>query len=756
MNLTHRLASLAALALLLFTIPAQAQDSTSTARDPAAMAQRWLGWSGGADIPPPAPFLEVGATTQFWVSKAGRATPTQITATLADSKPFLEIWVEEGLDFKTGELDVLANQMQNTFIDFQNRANQGGFTTFPRTSETLEAAENLSFSDIDGDGRLTILFAHDLNTTRNMLYNPVNDQPAAFVTNGWTNQQAMFIINTSASPGLALSSLAYQGLMARAFYNALIEQNNPAQAPWLREAQSWYMLLQYSGIDIGAADFQTFFNTPDLSLTSNDTDRSAITAVGQMFLLYVRQRFPAVFRELFSTSGSGLAQLTRILSDHGITDLITGQPVTGQDVFADFAMTNALNLPIGDTRFYYVLAEAANLRAAAPGATDYFDFQVPDFTVQQYGTNYLALSATKPVEFQLTFDGAATVARLPMPADQPNNHFYWSGNGLYQNTSLSRPVDLTAVKSATLTFDAWHQLSEGWNYGYFSVSDDGGKTFKILVSNGTTTTNPYGLSYGFGFTGVSNPQPSRPFPYLGIGLEANGITISSIADNSPLKGLDVQVGDTIAGFDGQPWQTKADITDYLSKFQPGDTVNLYMQRGESLFSVDVVLGKHPSRVIPASPIWTQQEVNLNPYVGKQIVLRFDYVSADDVPDKGIAIDNIAIPEIGLNDDAESGVQGWTLNGWQQIDNILPQRYIVQYALLGADAATTRTERLISPGDTTTAGTWTFTLNANDALMLAISGINDATDTQAVYSLSAQTLSTPQPAADATAESTPAQ
>ena len=69
--------------------------------------------------------------------------------------------------------------------------------------------------------------------------------------------------------------------------------------------------------------------------------------------------------------------------------------------------------------------------------------------------------------------------------NQPDNHFYWSGNGLHQNTAFSRTFDLSAVSSATLTFDAWHQLADGWNYGYVSVSDDAGKTFKPLVSNVT-------------------------------------------------------------------------------------------------------------------------------------------------------------------------------------------------------------------------------------------------------------------------------
>ncbi|MCA0457098.1 MAG: immune inhibitor A [Chloroflexi bacterium] len=744
-----------ALLLVLLTLPVHAQDST--ARDPQAMAQRWLGWPGGPAIGDLSPAYEVGDTAQFWVSKAGKATPTEITATLAAQTSFLELWVEEGLPYAPAAMELPASNMMYASLLFRDRVNLGGITAVPETLDDIENADKLAFADIDGNEALTIVFARDLNTTHHVLYNPVNNQPEEWVANGWTNESAVLFVNTSASPALELNDPSYSQFVARAIFNALVEQNNPSQTPWLRDAQSWYMVLNLFSRDITPADFQTFFSTPDLPLTSDDTERSAITAAGQIFLRYVEQRFGGqVLREWFSTSGSGFDQLTTILADHGITDLVTDEPITGQDVFADWAMANVLNSAVGDTRYVYTHPAAEGLSAAAPGLQDQFDFQVPNLSVSQYGSSYVVFSATQPADFQLAFNGATTVNRLPMTGDS-GNHFYWSGNSLYQNTAISQTFDLTGVQSATLTFDVWHQLAEGWNYGYVSVSEDGGNTFKPLVSSGVTTTNPYGLSYGPAFTGVSNPQPSRPFPYLGIGLEPNGITISSIAENSPLAELDVQVGDTIAGYDGQLWQGKADITAYLSSFQPGDVVDLYMQRGEAFFSLKVVLGTHPSRVIPAEPIWTPQEVNLNAYAGKQIVLRFDYVSADDRPDKGMAIDNIAIPEIGFSDDAESGIRGWAMNGWQQIDNVVPQQYIVQYALLGE--ARSRVERLIAPGDDTTSGVWTFSLNAEETVVLAISGINDLTDTPATFALSAQTLQTapqnqarPTPAAEPTAES----
>jgi immune inhibitor A len=131
---------------------------------------------------------------------------------------------------------------------------------------------------------------------------------------------------------------------------------------------------------------------------------------------------------------------------------------------------------------------------------------------------------------------------------------------------------------------------------------------------------------------------------------------------------------------------------------------------------------------------------LSDYAGHSILLRFESVSLPGNEDNGIAIDNIAIPEIGFVDDAESGIPGWTLEGWQQMNNRIPQQFVVQAAVVGDDASRTQITRLISPSDEAAFGSWDFTLQANETLVVAISGLNDDTTTPALYSLSARPAS----------------
>jgi len=80
--------------------------------------------------------------------------------------------------------------------------------------------------------------------------------------------------------------------------------------------------------------------------------------------------------------------------------------------------------------------------------------------------------------------------------------------------------------------------------------------------------------------------------------------------------------------------------------------------------------------------WVQEQVDLSPYAGGQVDIRFEYLTDDAVNRPGFLLDDIAIPEIGYWDDVEAGEDGWVANGFARIDNVLPQRYLVQLIEVG--------------------------------------------------------------------------
>ncbi len=75
--------------------------------------------------------------------------------------------------------------------------------------------------------------------------------------------------------------------------------------------------------------------------------------------------------------------------------------------------------------------------------------------------------------------------------------------------------------------------------------------------------------------------------------------------------------------------------------------------------------------------WIEQIIALDAYAGHEILLRFEMVTDDAINQPGLALDDIAIPEIGYISDFETDNGGWQPQGWLWMDNRLPQRAWVQ-------------------------------------------------------------------------------
>jgi immune inhibitor A len=87
--------------------------------------------------------------------------------------------------------------------------------------------------------------------------------------------------------------------------------------------------------------------------------------------------------------------------------------------------------------------------------------------------------------------------------------------------------------------------------------------------------------------------------------------------------------------------------------------------------------------------WVQETVDLSPYAGQVILLRFEYITDDAVNHSGLLLDDIAIPELGYFDDVEAGARPatggegeWEAAGFVHSNNLLPQRFMVQVVKVG--------------------------------------------------------------------------
>lgn len=75
--------------------------------------------------------------------------------------------------------------------------------------------------------------------------------------------------------------------------------------------------------------------------------------------------------------------------------------------------------------------------------------------------------------------------------------------------------------------------------------------------------------------------------------------------------------------------------------------------------------------------WVELEADLTPFVGQDVLVRFEYITDDALHGNGFLLDDVRVPELDYSEDFEAGLGEWNAAGWVRIDNVLQQEYIVQ-------------------------------------------------------------------------------
>ena len=73
--------------------------------------------------------------------------------------------------------------------------------------------------------------------------------------------------------------------------------------------------------------------------------------------------------------------------------------------------------------------------------------------------------------------------------------------------------------------------------------------------------------------------------------------------------------------------------------------------------------------------WIKEAVDLSDYAGKNVKIRFEYVTDAAVNGEGFLIDDISISEINYFSDFEESNDGWQGDGFVRVQNSLPQTYL---------------------------------------------------------------------------------
>jgi membrane-associated protease RseP (regulator of RpoE activity) len=106
-----------------------------------------------------------------------------------------------------------------------------------------------------------------------------------------------------------------------------------------------------------------------------------------------------------------------------------------------------------------------------------------------------------------------------------------------------------------------------------------------VISDSNQTKNPPAVAAG-----------NATEPWLGVELAnapVRGALVAKVVPGSPAAKAGIRPGDLITQLDTQPIEAGATLVAAISGLQPGDTVDIQLQRGASQYTVDAQLAGRP-------------------------------------------------------------------------------------------------------------------------------------------------------------------
>ena len=407
---------------------------------------------------------------------------------------------------------------------------------------------------VDNDSRLNILNARLEGVGG--YYSSSDEYPLS--VSQFSNQREIIYINSGA---IRVDSPFYLQVLAHELQHAVHWNSDPTEETWVNEGLS-ELAADIAGFGEGSIDL--FLRSIPTSLVHwplSPFESGPYYGSAFLFMYYLVEHYGDRnnLRPLLAEPLDGIVGITAYLNS-------SGHDATFRDVFADWAVANFLDEeqgPYGYTTLN-IQAQASKVITEFSGVTS----EIP-----QYAVEYVELEFIDG-PLRLIFQGLTENTLLKAELDSQG--CWWSNSGDSINATLTRDLDLRELNQATLTYQIWYDLEEGWDYGYLEVSVDGGERWDILEAPNTTEKNPIGNSFGMGYTG-------------------------------------------------------------------------------------------------ASERWIEETVDLTAYTGRQVLMRFQYVTDDTVNGQGLCVRGVSIPEAGLTD----LMMGWDAQGFVLINNRVKQDYIVQ-------------------------------------------------------------------------------
>lgn len=653
------------------------------------------------------PAYQVGDQETFTIAGSEDSELRAVTMTLMGATDDVYMWVEEGLDYDPDTMQRLADDISAHAI--------------PTMRQRFGVED-----DVDNDPHIYSLNVITAGPGIAGVFNDGDRYPSEIIPSSNEINSLIMVVDPRWED-------YYLSVFAHEFQHLVQAAQDDSEDTWIVEGIAELgSLLAFP--EYFSTGFQESYIASSTGNQLNDWpyqgDTTPYYGGASLFLSYITQQYGEDWTLFMAQEpADGVLGIEKALEAAGVS-------VSFDDIFADFVITNFVNdASVGEGQFTYTLMDVS---ATAPATQTFnsYPLTLAGQPVNQYGTQYYRLESATDQTLTINFTGQETAYLLPT---QPHSgqYYRWSQWGNQANSHLTGRFDLSDQTSATLKFWTWYEIEEFWDYGYMSISTDDGKTWTVLTHPEMTSENPYDRAFTTGFTGESGSGQSQPYPYLGVLLPTDttpdgAMRIDSVEEGGPSEKAGLQAGDIITAINGLPINLN-NFESVILRFRPNQAVTITVQRDAETLELPLTFAAHPERTRPPQAEWVSYGVDLTPYVGGEVLIRFDYVTDQAASLSGWLLDDITIPEIGFSDDFESLNPVWESAGWVQINNLLPQHYIVQVIEKDANGEQT-VRRLLMPQDAAVSGSWTVEVGPNREAVLVVSGAAQVTRQPASFNL----------------------
>jgi immune inhibitor A len=406
-----------------------------------------------------------------------------VTAELRYVGPVLLMYVELGQDVDQRDLVAAAQQFEAEL--------------YPRL-RTLFGNEQSP--GVDAEPRITVLNARDRSGAVLGYFSADDSLPRSVAP--FSNEREMFVQNIAQ---LNPAGVQYLSVLVHEFQHLLHQSQQPAAATWFNEGLS-QLAEDLTGFGQDGL-ILSYLSRPDTGLTDWGHGPGASLAhygASRLFLRYLRSHY---------LSEADLLPLLRADAGHQperfveLARRVRPDRTSFADLVGDWAVANLVNdAALADGRYSYRADGYVPQPLPRPMTPRRIEAEWQE-DVQQFGVDYLRLPAGSRLEFR----GAADVGLV---AEDPLDRAAWfARRGDERTATLTRPLDLRGVTTATLELSLWYELENDYDFAYVTVSDDDGRSWQPL-SNAVTRS---GDRFGRHFDGALNGVSGRPDARIGSG-----------------------------------------------------------------------------------------------------------------------------------------------------------------------------------------------------------------------------------------------